>query len=49
MSLVTYNFLDYKLTERWKSILCEGLKFAFLPDKLEYADFVNIWAFVLWY
>ena len=32
---VIYNFLDYKLTEFEKSILCKGLKFAISPSKLE--------------
>ena len=32
---VTYNFLDYKLTESEKSVLSEGLKFATPPNKLK--------------
>ena len=37
---VIFNFLDYKLTEREKSVLCKGLEFAISPNKLDYADFM---------
>ena len=37
---VIYNFLDYKLTESEKSVLCKGLEFAIPPSKLEYVDFM---------
>ena len=37
---VVYNFSDYKLTEKEKSVLCKGLEFAISPSKLEYADFM---------
>ena len=37
---VTYNFSDYKLTEREQSVLSKVLKFAIPPSKLEYADFM---------
>ena len=44
---IIYNFLDYKLTESEKSVLCEGLKFAIQPKKLEYADFMLLFELLL--
>ena len=37
---VIYNLSVYRLAESEKYALCKGLKFAILPNKLEYADFM---------
>ena len=37
---VICNFFNYQLTESKTSVLCKDLQFAFLPSKLENADFM---------
>ena len=37
---VIFNYSSHVLTESEKSLLCKGLNFAILPDKLEYFDFL---------